>query len=137
MAEIDLDPILVEDATLTIGGDDYSTPVDSAVLTPSSVNPIVHKGINGKKKTRIPKADWTLELSFGQDVTTAKALTLYTFDHEGEVVPFTLEPKDGGPVWSGNVVLVASAIGGGGDGFANATVSLPCDDRPARTGVTP
>ncbi|WP_144630279.1 hypothetical protein [Arthrobacter woluwensis] len=124
-------PRIIKNATLTLGGTEFSTAVDEAKLTPA-VTKTRWKSINGKKITITSDPDWTLNLNLGQDFDTT-SLQAYLNEHHGEVVPFELKPDGAESGATGSVTCEATDFGGKGDEMALASVALDVAGKPEFT----
>lgn len=137
MPEIAVSPIFLQDAVLTLGegaADDFAAAVSSLTLTPSS-SAVVWKGLKpGASFTRQTKSTWTLDLGYAQDWSEAESLSVYLYEHEGESVPFNVQPDDdtGQDAFTGTVIIAPGAIGGAVDTFGESTVSLGILGKPTR-----
>ncbi|GAB3408819.1 hypothetical protein GCM10027515_26580 [Schumannella luteola] len=137
MAKIDVQTIVLEEGVFTLGSNDYSIPVTSCTLTPSGGSVLRAKGIGGIRQARLTKDDWSIALDVLQDVLTENSLTNYTFDHEGEIEEYTFTPVDGGPSYTGHVVLRPTVIGGSSEGILSASVTFECVEKPTKVAPTP
>lgn len=141
MAEIQVRPFIMRNAIIQLGTDDFAAAVSTATLTPSS-GTTDFKGLKKAAVFTFPQATtWTLELSYGQDWSSATGLSRWLFDHAGETVPFTLNPDDqtgvtpavGQTTWAGMVAIAPGAVGGDVDAVAVASVSLGVVGEPVPT----
>ncbi len=131
MATITIDPIILNDVTLTVGTDDYQAHVSQVEFTPSS-STVTWKGLTPSSVHSFgTTATWTCTLAYAQDWTTANSLSQYLFANEGESVEMTFEPKAGGPSFTATVIITPGAIGGSVDSVAVATVTLGVSGKPA------
>lgn len=135
MTVIPVQPIFMQDASLTLGAtDDYAAAVSSLTLTPNS-SVVTWKGLKpGSTFSFGARATWTLDLNYAQDWESAQALASYLHDHEGETVPFTAQPAEGDDFdsFTGQVILTAGPIGGAVDTVGEASVSLGILGKPTR-----
>jgi len=136
MSVIAVEPIFMQDALVELGtgSDDYAAAVSSVTLTPST-GTSTWKGLKpGAVFTFAQKPTWTLDLNYAQDWASATSLSTYLHDHEGETVPFTVQPQEGDDwdSFTGQVILVPGPIGGGVDGVGEATVSMGVLGKPQR-----
>ncbi len=123
----------MNEATLTLGADDWTAVVTQAELAPQTGTVVT--GIGGHKYRG--KALWQLNLGHLQDADL-DGLTRYLFDHEGETVAFVLTPVEDGIAWGGEVVLAPTAIGGtGGTDLAQASATLEVVGRPTPVDPAP
>lgn len=131
MAVIVLDPIMMGNAKLTLGTNDYEGHVSSAAFMPGNNSPVVFKGLSQDSvHTFATKASWTLDLEYAQDWETANSLSLYLLANEGNTVTATFEPVDGGQGYTADVIITPGAIGGAVDTVAVGSVSLGVKGRP-------
>lgn len=127
------EPIYMTESKVTLGETDFEAEVSGVTLVPSYTTG-KWKGLkSGSTFQKSGKADWAAGLNFGQDHETATALSVYLFEHEGETVPYSIEPVDGGAAYSGTLILQAGTIGGDVDQFGTASVTLPVIGKPTRT----
>lgn len=129
MAFVTGNPFKTESAKLSLGVDNYESLISSSELAPTS-STSTFKVIDGNHRTITGKSTWMLNITFAQDWLTAASLSNYLWENEGEVVPFTVEPLDGGPSFTGDVTLVAPSVGGAADADATSTVALGCQGKP-------
>lgn len=127
-------PLYMTESVLKLGGaTDYAAEISGARLVPTSSS-ATWKGLKkGSTFMAAGLATWMLTVNLGQDHETATSLSNYLFDNEGETVPFTLEPIDGGTGFSGEIIVQAAEIGADVDTFGTASVSMPVKGKPERT----
>lgn len=128
-------PLYMTESVLTLGdgATDFAAEISGARLVPTSSS-ATWKGLKaGSVFTAAGLATWALTVNLGQDHETSTSLSNYLFDHEGQTVPFTLEPIDGGTGFSGSIVVQAAEIGADVDTFGVATVSMPVKGKPSRS----
>lgn len=136
MAEIAVEPILLGNAKLTFGTDDYEAHVSSAAFNPTDNTPVTWKGLSPTSSFSFgKKAVWTLDLSYAQDWETANALADYLHENEGEEVNVVFAPVDGGTSYTADVIITPGAIGGDVDTVAVGQVSLGVKGRPEKVVV--
>ncbi|GAA5205864.1 hypothetical protein [Microbacterium kyungheense] len=130
------DPTYMTESKVTLGegaGLDYGAEVSGFQLVPT-YQTATWKGLKpGSVYTKSGKATWVLTINFGQDHEAATSLSTFLFEHEGETMPYDVEPIDGGTAFSGTLIAQAGPIGGEVDQFGNATVNLPVNGKPTRT----
>src|SRR6187431_2324528 len=98
-------PLYLKDAVLTIGATGYEAEVSSATFTPST-STATWKGLTPEAVfTNTANATWVVDLTFAQDWDDALSLGVYLFEHEGEEVECTFEPKSGGAGFTATVVI--------------------------------
>lgn len=125
-----LAPLLMKEAVLSLGSDDFAAAVSSMTLTPSS-STVSFKGLKPTATyTDVTAPTWTCDVTFVQDWSTNTSLSYYLWTHQGETVNATFTPKAGGRSWTVKLVITPGAIGGAIDGFAEATVSLGVSGQP-------
>lgn len=130
MANVTLAPILLSDVKLTLGTDDYQGSVSAVEFVPST-NIVTWKGMTPGASYSFPTtATWQANLTYAQDWATDNSLSRYLFDHEGETVEATFEPKNGGPSFEATLIIVPGSIGGQIDTVAVAQVSLGVQGKP-------
>lgn len=118
--------------TLSIGADEYTAAIDSAMLTPTT--PVtVFTDISGDSTPVAGKPTWVLGLSVAQDLITDGSLSLYLIEHAGEIKPVTFTPEEDGASFAVDVLIIPGAIGGAGGSLAKSTVNLNCAGQPAIT----
>ena len=129
-------PLYMTESVLKIGdgtGTDFAAEISGARLTPTSSS-ATWKGLKpGSSFTKAGLATWALAVNLGQDHELSTSLSSYLYDHEGEEVPFTLEPIAGGTGFDGTIIVQAAEIGGDVDTFGTASVTMPCTGKPTRT----
>lgn len=133
MPAIDVQPIVLNDITLTIDAGEYEAHVSKAQLTPTTpvqtwrgMTPTAVRNVAGS-------STWVLDLTYAQDETTAASLSQYLLSNAGQVKPVTLAPVKGGPTYTISALMVPGPIGGDVDTLGTGSVSLPCDGQPLRT----
>lgn len=130
-------PLFMKDALLSIAATDYAAQVSSVAFTPSS-SVATWKGLKPDSgHTAGGNATWTCDITLAQDYDDALSFANYLFENEGETVTITFEPKAGGATVTADVIISAGAIGGAVDAFAEATVSLGVNGKPAIAPATP
>ena len=128
-------PLYMTESTLTLGttATDFAAEISGARLVPTSSS-ASWKGLKpGSVFTKAGLATWVLTVNCGQDHELATSLSTYLYEHEGEEVPFVLEPVDGGTGFNGLCIVQAGEIGGDVDTFGTATVTMPVQGKPTRT----
>lgn len=124
--------LVLKNVVLTLGSgtpDDFAKYVSSVTFTPSA-STITWTGLGGNTYTDVATATWTCDLAYLQDWTSTNSLSQYLFNHEGDTVPATFEPKNGGPSFTASIVITPGAIGGDVNAYATATVSLGVVGKP-------
>ncbi|MGA1838463.1 IPT/TIG domain-containing protein [Herbiconiux sp. 11R-BC] len=136
MSIIQLTPLILKDAVLQIGADQYEKAISNVTFTPSA-NAITWSGVSGTF-TDTSVATWTASISFVQDWDTAGSLSAYLFNNEGATVAAVFRPRNGtGPSFSVNLIITPGAIGGAGNATAEATVTLGITGKPVLVAGTP
>lgn len=131
MAVIGIDPIVLRDASLTIGADSYESNVSGVTFTPSS-SVVSWSGLTPEDTYSFPGVTtWTCDLEYAQDWTTADSLSRYLHENEGEAVTAVFEPKNGDPAVTATIVIAPGAIGGTVNTVAVGSVSLGVNGKPA------
>lgn len=129
-------PLYMTESVLTLGdgaATDFAEQISGAQLVPTSSS-ATWKGLKrGAVFTKAGLATWVLTVNLGQDHELSTSLSNYLFDHEGETVPFTLEPIEGGTGFSGTLTVQAATIGAEVDTFGTASVSMPVSGKPTRS----
>ena len=123
---------------LVLGAKEFSTALDSAILTPTTTK-LRWAPINGKTKTKVPKPSWALALNLGQDFDSTGLMHELITKH-GEEVPFTLTPVGSGTdvaEITGFVTLEAVAVGAAANVIATSAVTLDVNGQPVFTWNTP
>jgi hypothetical protein len=129
------EPTFLTESKVTLGTNDFEEEVSGFKLTPSYAT-ATFKGLKrGSSHTRSGLATWVLTINFGQDHESATSLSTYLLEHEGEKLPYSVEPLDGGTAFSGELIAQAGEIGGDVDQFGQASVTLPVLGTPERTPV--
>nr|WP_254069106.1 IPT/TIG domain-containing protein [Herbiconiux sp. VKM Ac-2851] len=134
---INLAPLVIKDAVLQIGADQFEKAVSNVTFTPSA-NAVTWAGIGGNSFTDTSVATWQVSISYVQDWDTAGSLSQYLFANEGATVAGVFRPRSGsGPSFSVNLALTPGAIGGAGNATAEATVTLGLTGKPVIVPGTP
>lgn len=130
MAVIDLVPLVLRDLLATIAGSDFKHAVGAATFTPTTQT-VAWVGGGGKTFQDVTAPTWVLDLTYVQDWDTPESLARYLYEHAGETVEMTFQPRSGdGPSFTAQVTIVHGAIGGNVGQNATATVQLPCTGAP-------
>lgn len=134
MAVIAATPFLIQNTTLTLGADDFSSAISAAELVPTAPTG-TFKSINGVPYNFTGKASWVLNVTFAQDWALATSLANYLYNNEGTTVAFEIKPTGTTAGFKGSVSLAAGAIGGAADAVAQASVTFQVVGKPARITV--
>ena len=133
MAIINIQPLFMKDVVFSVGTDSYEKHVSSVMFTPATTS-VSWKGLEPSATyTNVGTATWNVDISFAQDWETANSLSAYLFDNQGETKTVVFEPVNGGQGFTADIIIVAGAIGGAVDSYAETTVSLPVQGQPTRT----
>lgn len=134
MTVISPTPLVIKDALVQVAVDSYEAAVTSVAFTPSASVITATAVAPGAVYTDVSPATWTADITFLQDWNDPASLANYLFDHEGETVAMTFQPKNGdGASFSAEVVIVPGAVGGAVGVFAETTVQLGVVGKPVRT----
>ena len=125
MSVIEVKPLVMKDVVCTIGTDDFRKHLDQVTFTPTSSTK-TWTGLGKNTHTDVDTPTWTVNLNYVQDWESASSLSRYLFEHEGETVELTFEPKAGGTGFMTDVVVAPGAIGGTVNAFATTSVTLGC-----------
>ena len=135
MAKIGIAPIVLKDALLKIGADNYEANVSAVEFVPSASS-VPWKGLTPTASfTDMGSATWVCNLTFAQDWETTNSLSQYLLDHEGEQVEVEFRPVSGGAGFAATLVLTPGSIGGSVDSVAVSSVSLGVQGKPVRAGA--
>lgn len=135
MAEISLTPTVLKDSVFTLDGNGYVGSVSNVTFTPASTT-VTAKGLTPSAVyTDQTAATWTVAITYLQDWDTEDSLANLLFDNEGDEVTLTFAPNKTGALWTAQVKLVPGTVGGAGDAFMTATVTLGITGRPVRSTV--
>lgn len=133
--QIAVKPLFMKDCLFRVGtdaaGSDFEAHLSGATFTPAASTQS-WKGITpASVHTAGSAPTWTADLAYVQDWETEGSLSNYLFEHQGETVPVTFEPKRGGKKIYASIVIQPGAIGGAVDAFAATTVSLGMNGAPS------
>jgi hypothetical protein len=130
MAQINVAPFVLKNATLKIAADNYEKHVSSVEFVPTA-SAVNWKGLTPTAVfTSIGSATWVANLGYAQDWQTEDSLARYLFEHEGEAVAVEFYPEAGGNGFGATLVVTPGSIGGAVDTVAVATVTLGVQGRP-------
>lgn len=138
MAAISLTPVVLKDSVFTLDGSDFSGHVSNVTFTPASTT-VTAKGLTPTAVyTDQTAATWTVAITYFQDWDNPESLSNKLFDNEGDEVTLTFAPvnKSGKALWSAQVKLVPGTVGGAGDAWMTATVTLGINGRPVSSTIT-
>lgn len=125
MATITVEPIVLKNALLSIGLDNYEKHVSSVELVPAPNAQTFH-GLGDNSNVIAGKTTWTANISFAQDWKTVDSLSKYLFNNQGQTKTMTFSPENGvGDAFAATVLIQPGSIGGAVDSIAVTTVTLP------------
>ena len=137
MPVIDIAPLYMDAADLTLAGDDYAAHISGASFVPTT-SAVTWTGAKPNAVfTRQTRATWVLNLNYAQDWESAKSLAQYLHANEGKVIPITLAPVSGGKSFTAQIIVAPGTIGAEINTFGTSTVSLGVQGRPEFTTVAP
>ena len=130
MPVIEVKPIVLRDCLLTIAADDYAKHVSGVTFNPTT-GQVTWNGLTPDSAFAFPTSTtWGGQLDYAQDWETADSLSMYLYEHEGELVTMLFEPVKGGLGWEVDVYIAPGAIGGQVNAVATASVTLGVVGRP-------
>ncbi|SDP07240.1 hypothetical protein SAMN04487788_1942 [Microbacterium testaceum StLB037] len=117
--------------TLSIGTDEYTLAIDSAVLTPTTPTTVIND-IGGGVQQIAGIPVWALALSIVQDLATASSFSQYLIANAGQIKSATYKPQAGATskTFTLNLLIIPASIGGAGGSVAKSTVTLPVSGQP-------
>jgi hypothetical protein len=134
MAEIAVNPIVMKNAVVQFGTDDFAAAVASAAFTPNNGGAVTFRGLKRSSSFSFPGArTWTFDMEYAQDHAVATALAGYLYANRDDVVSvtFIVDDDDATPTeWTADVYIAPGAIGGAVDTVPTGTVSLPVKGEP-------
>lgn len=137
MAQIPVNPFQLTDCTLQVEADNFEAHVSKVEFVPSSTS-AQFKGLTPSAVfTFAGKSTWVCNLDIAQDWDTPGSLSRYLYEHEGEEIEVTFEPKKGGSAITATIIAVSPSIGGAVDAVATSTVSCGVKGRPELEPITP
>lgn len=137
MPVIAVHPFQLTDCLFTVETDSYEAHVSKVEFAPTSTA-AKFKGLTPTAVFTFAGApEWVCNLTFAQDWDTPNSLSRYLYEHAGEEIAVTFEPKKGGSAITANIVAQPGPIGGDIDAVAVATVALGVNGRPTLEPVTP
>lgn len=131
--------LAIVDATLTLKigaatASDFSCQVISAALTATSNPQQVPATFCTPAKEVPAPSSWALDVTYLQDWTDPAGLSMYLYENDAAAADFTLTLSGATePSAAGTVYLVAGGYGGDAGVPLQATVTLPCADKPVIT----
>jgi hypothetical protein len=136
MTQIQPKPLYMKDARLKIGADNYEKTISGCTFVPTS-SAATWTGLTPTASySEQSTPTWVCNIDYVQDWESDDSLARYLYDHAGQQVEASFEPKAGGPAIEATLTVVAGPMGGPGGAFATATVSLG-SDYPALVDPTP
>lgn len=130
MAVQPVTPIILNNCVMKIAADDFAAACNGITFTPSGGVVNFH-GMKPDAGFSFPTPiNWTLDLSYAQDIETVTSLTNYLHEHEGETVAAVFEPVDGGASIEADIILTPGALGGAGGAVPTSTVKMGVNRKP-------
>lgn len=130
MANINVEPIVLRNASIKVGADNYEKAINSIVLTPAPVSQSFD-GLGDNHHVIAGKTKWTADLGYAQDWKTTNSLSRYLFNHQGDIVTMLFQPEAGeGDTFQADVLIQPGAVGGPVDTIAQTTVTLQIQGQP-------
>ncbi|WIB64369.1 hypothetical protein [Curtobacterium sp. MCBD17_040] len=136
MAAILAAPAFLQDVRVTVAGSNYETAISSVAFTPKTDTVTFKGGTPSATYNFQTNADWTADLTFAQDWTTANSLSNYLFNNQGKQVSMTFIPNQGGPTITATVTCQSGPVGGAIGAVATSTVSLGVTGTPTFSATT-
>lgn len=136
MAQIAVAPIVIKDARLIVGTDNYEKHVSLVRLVPNTAIPKqTWQGMTPATvvtDTGTPTTDWTVELEYAQDWETASSLSQYLLTNAGTSKTIKFQPLSGvgKKTFTVTATIVPGPMGGAVSEYATASVSLPVTGQP-------
>lgn len=136
MASIAIQPIVLNDITLSVAADNYESSVSRVELVPTTPT-VAWKGMSPAANINLAGVPtWVANIDYAQDHATASSFSQYLQANAGTVKTMKFAPKKGAtgstPTFTVDVLIVAGPIGGALDTVAVGSVSLPVNGQPAR-----
>jgi len=125
-------PLVVKDCLIQFT-DSYEAAVSQVEFAPSASQISFTAVAPGAVYTDVTPATWVLNLTYVQDWDTVGSLANFLFEHEGESMPITVEPKAGGASIAATVTITPGSIGGTVGTYGTSTVALGVVGRPTIT----
>lgn len=121
----------IKQAQLDLGGATYGGAVLDANIT-ATVEDLAWQPISGEDQYETGEPEHTLNVNFGQDLSTDTTLTAFLMSKHGQTVPFKLYPKGDttGPSAEGTVTVKFPSQVGGARGVATATSAMRVNGQP-------
>lgn len=131
MAQIAVVPIVIKDAIISIGADDYEKHVSSATFQPNVTQPRVQwQGMSPTATLNdvgSPVVEWTLVLEYAQDWETANSLANYLLTNAATSKVVKVQPQRGvgKKTFTATVTIVPGPVGGKVNEVPTGTVTMP------------
>lgn len=124
-------PLYLKDSVFSAKIDDtteyeYQAAISGVTFTPTS-SAASWTGIGGDAYTEQSSPTWVAGIDYVQDWDTPDSFSNFLMEHSGETLPCSFTPKRGGRPLTANLSIVPGPIGGAGQAYATATVSLGSD----------
>lgn len=129
MVDIAVAPIVMKNVRLLVPTDNYAAHASSVTITPTAPT-FSWTGLALNTFNAAGTATWVCVVQYAQDWETPNSLSQYLHANEGETIPVTFEPVDGGAGWTVPLIVVPGAIGGAVNTVATATATMPCTAKP-------
>ena len=134
---IPIEPVFMDAADMTLGGDDYAAHISGASFVPTT-STVTWTGAKPTSSfSRQGRATWVCTINYAQDWESAKSLSQFLHDNEGEVLPLTLAPVSGGKAFLAEITIAPGTIGAEINQFGTSSVTLGVNGRPEFTTVAP
>jgi hypothetical protein len=130
-------PYVARHVSFMLDATEYAAEVSDAQLVPAATVQTWQGLTPPSQYSDVGPATWTVQLTLAQDYNEALSLATFLFDHEGEVIPMTYEPQDGGASFAAPVIITPGTIGGPVNSYAEATVTLGVQGKPVKTPAIP
>jgi hypothetical protein len=129
MATVVATPYFVGASTLTIDGDEFTTAINSGVLTPTTPT-AEFVDIGGGTVNFTGDPTWVFDAGFAQDWTTDESFVHFMRINRGLKKEAKLTPVSGGRGVTFTIVCQPTAIGGGARAVATSTAQFRIDGQP-------
>ena len=128
MSEIDLAPIRMREARLTVEADDYTVSINQVIFTPQ----VEYGWERGQSvfgdKPRLVAVRWTVALGFAQDLATPDSLSMYLLMHTGAEREIAFEVP--GRRVTATALILPAQIGGVANQIPASVATLPIFGAP-------
>lgn len=105
---------------------EYQAAISGVTFTPTS-SAASWTGIGGNSFTEQATPTWVAGIDYVQDWDSPDSFSNFLMEHSGETLPCTFTPRKGGRPLEANLSIVPGPIGGAGQAYATASVSLGSD----------